>query len=396
MAKILYLTGMQPARMANGTEIATRMIASTLTELGHEVVTIGYSRPDDTVSDPAAIVIDRRTIEFSEASARQKAIWAIESIIRHEPLSVSKYRRPAAANLLVNELEKGVDCVLVDKPQMVAVFHREVSGHPFSVVWHAIEHQTYAAVARDSRGLQRYVYRREAHLAKIMEASLLGHVNHVFTLTSADAQALNLLGYRGPIDVTPMIVPVTTGQQLAASAEVECDVGLLGNWTWAANASGLEWFLRKVRPALPSNMSVALGGRGGDGVAPEITNVTRAGFVDDARIFLGKCRVVAIPLKAGTGVSMKVLEAACAGWPTVTTTIGARGIGDLPANVMIADDPADFAYALKTMSSSDTAQRSAWALAGNTWMQNRRIAFGGALASGVQHLLAAKLSSTGA
>jgi glycosyltransferase involved in cell wall biosynthesis len=387
MAKILYLTGMLPLRMANGTEIATRMIADTLREIGHQVVMFGYARPDDPLpSSQTMVTIDRRTIEFAEASTRQKAAWAAEALLRREPLSISKYRRPLAMALLDSRIAKGVDGVLIDKPQMLAVFRRHLHGLPVSVVWHAIEHQTYAAVARDSKGWQQQVYRREARLAKRMETRLLPKVNHVFTLTPADAEALKQLGYHGAIDVAPMIVPATTAQQVNTTEAFAYDIGLLGNWTWAANASGLEWFLRAVRPLLPAHLSIAIGGRGAATVAPEVSTVSRVGYVDDARIFLAQCRVVAVPLKAGTGVSMKVLEAACAGWPTVTTAIGARGIGSLPANVQVADTASEFASALHVSSLIPRDLRHAWSVSGARWMHDRRRAFAQALQAGIGHL----------
>lgn len=387
MARILYLTGMQPVRMANGTEIATRMIADMLGELGHTVILAGYSRPDDPASsDPSAVVIDRRTIEFADASTLQKATWAAEALLRNEPLSVTKYRRPAEAYRIAEQIRQGVDCFLVDKPQMLVVLRRHLTGRPISVVWHAIEHQTYAAVARDSRGLQRRIYRREANLAGLMEKALLRDVQHIFTLTPSDAKALTDLGYSGPIDVAPMIVPPTTQQQIAASDAFDYDVGALGNWTWSANASGLEWFLREVRPLLPGNMSIAIGGRGADAVAPEVTTVTRTGYVEDARVFLARCRVVAIPLQAGTGISMKVLEAACAGWPTVTTSIGARGIPQLPDNVTVADLPQEFADALIRTVSVAAAQREQWMRPAAQWMHDRRAEFANALKSGIDHV----------
>ena len=50
---------------------------------------------------------------------------------------------------------KGVDAILVDKPQIAALLEHEFGAAPLSVVWHAIEHQTYAAVAEELSGLGR-------------------------------------------------------------------------------------------------------------------------------------------------------------------------------------------------------------------------------------------------
>lgn len=383
--RIAYLTGMLPARMNNGTEIATRMIVDTIKELGHTVVMVGYSRPDDVLPGVKTIVVDRRPIEFVDAPRWQKMAWAAEAVLRHEPLSVSKYRHPSNLRELKQEIKQGFDCFIVDKPQIAMVFRRLLADHPFSVIWHAIEHQTYAAVAEDMSGFSQRVYRREARLAERMEQRVVNRAQHVFTLTQADAKAVTRLGRVGPINVIPMTVPIVTNTK-PRDNKFDYDIGLLGNWTWAANASGLAWFLRSVRPLLPSNFKIAIGGRGAETVAPEVSDVIRVGYVEDARLFLDKCRAVAIPLLAGTGVSMKVVEAACAGYPTVTTTVGVRGLDQLPENVLVADQPYAFAMTCVEQSKKDSWQRILWKQTGDTWMQNRRLELSTAINSGLSYL----------
>ena len=384
--RVAYVTGMHPARLRNGTEIATTMVVQGLAELGHDVVVAGYARPDDTPVFPAnSIVIDRRPIEFSEARRIHKLAWVAEAVLRNEPLSVAKYRRPGRVGDLRVEIAKGVDAILVDKPQIAALLEHEFGAAPLSVVWHAIEHQTYAAVAKELSGLGRLVYRREARLSLKIERDMLARVSHVFCLTAADARSLGSLGYPGPLDVLPMTFPTDGRAASSRCDEFRFDIGLLGNWTWSANASGLAWFLRHIVPKLP-NATVAIGGAAATSIAPEVTSVTRISDVAEARAFLGQCRAVAIPVNAGTGVSMKVLEAASTGWPTVTTPIGARGIDDLPDNVEVASSATEFAEALRHALQIGRAQRTEWGAAGRRWMEARRASFRAALASGLNHL----------
>ena len=60
--------------------------------------------------------------------------------------------------------------------------------------------------------------------------------------------------------------------------------------------------------------------------------------MDDAVAELARCRVAVVPLLAGSGTRLKILEAWAAGLPVVSTTIGAEG---LPArdgeHLLIAD-----------------------------------------------------------
>lgn len=366
--RIGYLTGMIPGRMHNGTEIATRTIADALRSRGHDVSFFGHHRlGDPTPPGIPADQIDVRPIEFDGANRRHRLLWSLTALLRHEPLSVSKYRG-AGVETAFARLFSRFDLVLVDKAQLAWIHRDALAAVPHSVVWHAIEHRTYGQVADSRRGLQATVYHREARLLETIERRLLAPLPHAFALTEADAATLRDLGCRGRIDVLPLTVPLSL---VAPPADFACDVGLLGAWTWSANATGLDWFLDRVWPSIAGDLAVAVGGHGSLTHRPEIVGPRRVGFVDDAKAFLGAARVVAIPLVGGTGISMKLVEAAAQGWPTVTTSVGVRGIDRLPPNVVVTDDPAAFAAALRDLRDVPEETRSAWRDAGRLWYDDR-------------------------
>jgi glycosyltransferase involved in cell wall biosynthesis len=71
--------------------------------------------------------------------------------------------------------------------------------------------------------------------------------------------------------------------------------------------------------------------------------------LDDLATFYDAVSVAAVPIRHGTGVSVKAIEALAYGSPLVTTSMGVRGQPAatlLGHNVTIADDPAAFAEAL--------------------------------------------------
>jgi glycosyltransferase involved in cell wall biosynthesis len=54
-----------------------------------------------------------------------------------------------------------------------------------------------------------------------------------------------------------------------------------------------------------------------------------------------------VPLRAGGGMRVKILDAFARGIPVVSTSIGCEGIAATPGEeILIADDPADFAGAV--------------------------------------------------
>jgi glycosyltransferase involved in cell wall biosynthesis len=73
-------------------------------------------------------------------------------------------------------------------------------------------------------------------------------------------------------------------------------------------------------------------------------NVELAGFVDDVRKPVLESAVYVVPLRAGSGTRLKVLEAMALGKAIVTTRIGAEGIELGPGrDALFADDADGFA-----------------------------------------------------
>jgi polysaccharide biosynthesis protein PslH len=68
------------------------------------------------------------------------------------------------------------------------------------------------------------------------------------------------------------------------------------------------------------------------------------GRVEDVRPYYGRCLASVVPLRAGGGTRLKILEALALGRPVVSTSLGCEGL-ELVDNehILIADDPVSFA-----------------------------------------------------
>jgi glycosyltransferase involved in cell wall biosynthesis len=83
------------------------------------------------------------------------------------------------------------------------------------------------------------------------------------------------------------------------------------------------------------------------------------GQVDDAVRELARARVAVVPLLAGSGTRLKILEAWAAGLPVVSTTIGAEGLGAKPGtHLLIADGPASIAEAVSRLLTCSALRKS--------------------------------------
>ena len=74
------------------------------------------------------------------------------------------------------------------------------------------------------------------------------------------------------------------------------------------------------------------------------------GFVEDAVGALATAKVAVVPVLAGSGTRVKILEAWAAGTAVVSTTLGAAGLGSRSGkHLLLADDPGSFAGAVSEL-----------------------------------------------
>jgi glycosyltransferase involved in cell wall biosynthesis len=118
---------------------------------------------------------------------------------------------------------------------------------------------------------------------------------------------------------------------------------------WDANQQGVEWFLRKVWPLVLSehpDLTFHLAGKGLKKSDSKYfqQGVMNHGEVNDAREFMVNHGICIVPILAGSGIRMKLLDAMNFGIPCVATSIGAQGLKVESGNQLeIADNPKDFA-----------------------------------------------------
>ncbi|MYC78061.1 TIGR03087 family PEP-CTERM/XrtA system glycosyltransferase [Candidatus Poribacteria bacterium] len=123
-----------------------------------------------------------------------------------------------------------------------------------------------------------------------------------------------------------------------------------GTMNYFPNADAAIYFsneiLPRIRESHPKAQFYIVGNHPSDQVkrleAQEGIVVT--GYVPDVRPYFEKASVFVAPLRAGSGIQTKNLEAMAMGVPVVTTSVGAMGLeADIGKELLVADTPADFA-----------------------------------------------------
>ena len=130
---------------------------------------------------------------------------------------------------------------------------------------------------------------------------------------------------------------------------METKVAFIGSMEWAPNLYGLAWLVNEVWPIVLSklpNASLHIAGKslGNKFVSNSKLNVIVHGEVPHALEYLSKHKLLVVPLFAGSGIRVKILESISIGLPVVTTSIGVQGISlDETKGLFIGNDAATFA-----------------------------------------------------
>jgi polysaccharide biosynthesis protein PslH len=198
----------------------------------------------------------------------------------------------------------------------------------------------------------RWFARFQAGRVVALEGVLAQAAAGISCVSPRDATALRTLGARGE----PLVVP--NGVDLSRHAfrpepPANETVVFVGDLSWPPNADGVRWFLSEVWPRVRAQRPSARAEIVGRSAPPALErlggpDVRFAGEGGDARTHWLRAAVAVVPLRAGGGTRLKILEAAATGVPVVSTSVGAEGLALADESEILRRDDAD-AFARATV-----------------------------------------------
>ena len=214
-----------------------------------------------------------------------------------------------------------------------------------------------SAAAAAGRALARW----QAPRVERMERWILRRASGVSCVSEADARVLAGFGGTAPL-------VVANGVDLARYAfrsepAREEVIFFVGDLTWPPNAEGIRWFCSRVWPELARlrpSARVEILGRGARASMerPAGAGIFFLGEGDDTRPHWNRAAVAVVPLLAGGGSRLKILEAAACGVPVVSTPVGAQGLDFAGGSeILLAQGAQEFAGAVAGLLADPDARR---------------------------------------
>lgn len=257
-------------------------------------------------------------------------------------------------------IEKQIDIVQCEMIRNVGIAYFLPSNIKKIFVHHELRTVRYKLESKDIEGEEAA---KEAYLNFFegCEVNALDQFDAVFTLSETDKEKLISSGVKTKVFTSSAVVST----QVIPNPKTDRyhTLSFIGTDSHSPNVVGIKWFLDNCWDSLikeDSEYELQIIGSWSDSIINEIAgkfkNVSFTGFVPNLADTIGGT-IMIVPITVGSGIRMKILEAASIGCPIVSTSIGAEGIPiKNEEDCYIADTPADFNSAIIKFKNPDIRQ----------------------------------------
>lgn len=213
--------------------------------------------------------------------------------------------------------------------------------------------------SRKARGWMRWVFRMESKRLKSYEAHIFPFFDHHSIISEPDR---DLIPHHEnhQIHVIPNGVD-TSYFEYDTSILKDNDVLFTGNMAYPPNVDACRFLVRDIMPIVwktrPGTHLIIAGAA----PAPEVkaladSRVEVTGWMDDIRSAYARSRVFIAPMRIGTGLQNKLLEAMAMELPCITTSLAAAALAEKREAIQVADTADDLAqHILKLLAHPDEA-----------------------------------------
>jgi glycosyltransferase involved in cell wall biosynthesis len=267
---------------------------------------------------------------------------------------------------LLHELQSdhsNVDLIQIEWVHMayyVDLLHELWPQTPIILRSHNVEHVIFERLSKEiTNPILAWLYHDQAKKMKYFEANVLQRVDGVITLTDLDERLYKSLF----VGFNSKVIPVGIDPSGYNIKEEKTYQGflILGSMGWAPYAESVLSFVEEVWinhwKHQPTDILHIVGSKPTEELMKydQKYGINVHGFVEDIQPFLHHSRAMIIPLKSGSGMRIKVLEAVASRCPIISTDVGIEGFPfQNKEHCYIANSLEEWRLGLHTLSSSST------------------------------------------
>lgn len=202
--------------------------------------------------------------------------------------------------------------------------------------------------ARLDRGISWPLLKIEASKVRVYETTIARRFDRVTMVSPLDRDYMLSINGSIPMSIVPMGVDLEYYQP--SHEEYGLNLLFTGSIRYFPNKDAILYFYNEIFPiikdAVPNVKFYVVGNRPPRKISNLISggDVVVTGRVEDVRPYFAKSAVFVCPLRSGSGMQTKILEAMAMGVPVVTTSMGFEAIeATAGKDIIVADDAMRFA-----------------------------------------------------
>ncbi|MCA1032038.1 glycosyltransferase family 4 protein [Bacillus timonensis] len=327
--KVMYVTARPPYPPHKGDQLIAYEQLKQLQELKHKIYVVTFvdemtesSYIYDHIKDYCEALI---TIPINK---RDKMIGACKTVFNGKPLQINMFKN-SQTQKIITQLYRNIspDIIHVQTTRMTDYF---LHLHAPKVV-DMIDALSLNMKRRAEREniVKAIAFRIEGILMKLYEKRVLKAYNKTLLVSAKDKEYLQ----DKDVVVNPNGTYITR-EHLKNYQGIEKEKIILfhGNMQYFPNVEAMMYFTKEIWPSihkLYSDYRLFIVGKDPEAKIKELNgnqNIVVTGFVDDICPYLLRATLGVYPLRSGTGMQNKILEAQACGLPIVASARALQGI----------------------------------------------------------------------
>lgn len=391
---ILFLTQIIPYPLDAGPKVKTWHVLRYLADQGHQITLASFVRQEEEkyVADLEQVCASVYPVPLRRS--RWSDIWYwLRSNVTGRPFLIERDDLAAMRNLVKGIMaSQSIDVIHADQLTMTQfalpfIVHNNPpnqsgiysgtklgsNGHKtdlnppvlvfdaHNAVWTIVER-----MRKNAPWFMKPLAKIEAKRVKRYEGMIVDGFDHTLAVTALDYQALHqaydsIKRYSQDKPPSISVVPITVDTfQLKPINRLPGSLNILtlGTLHYPPNADGIRWFIKEVFPLIlrkVPNASLTIVGKNPpqdflDAAKNSSKSIKVTGYVPDLVPYMNQAALMVIPVRAGGGMRVRILEAFSRAMPVVTTSIGLEGIQAVEGReVLVRDSAEEFAGAVVWM-----------------------------------------------
>ena len=338
----------------------------------HEITLLSIAETPPSAEDYAKIAPLCKKVCVVPLPRWEAAFNLAAGLTSRKPLQVQFYKsanfRARLKELLSSDSFDVVHAVLV---RMVP-YVWDICDPP--VVVDLIDSQTLNLADRrtQTRGITRLAYDLEYRRMRSYERGVSRHFPALVVTSEADRRELaapHVTVLPNGVDVARFAFSGTQGRE-------ERSLIFTGNMGYHPNEEAMLWFADQVWPLVREREPGIRLEIVGTNPGPKLRRLSSScpgieiiGSVPEVVPYLQKATAAVCPMRSGSGIQNKVLEAMSTGAPVIASSVANRGVHGTPGrDLLIADEPLEFAECI-TRVLRDADLRNSLAIAGRAYVE---------------------------